>query len=196
MELPLAKGTVVGSSGGVRRIAPHRTCSPLAAAQRQQLEQNLVVGDVHCPALRGSHGGVKSLVRIGEPSWAGVVEVRQHELFERFRRVLVAQDRLLGVAEDRLVDPLDTFRRVEPPVAPFGQPSGFQGFRFDEPVIPGFPDKNSGTIRNVLCYNDLDGPRGVRGFHLGGASRFFWRPPCPCPPTVLPPWLTASATMT
>ncbi len=37
-----------------------------------------------------------------------------------------------------------------------------------------------------MRYNDLDGPRGVRGLHLGGASRFFWRPPWPLSPDSAP----------
>ena len=67
--------------------------SPPAPVQRQQLPQNIVVGDVHGPTVRGSHGRVKGCVRIGEPLRAGVVEVRQRALLERPRRPLVARNR-------------------------------------------------------------------------------------------------------
>ena len=81
-------------------------CSQVGAVQRQQLAQDLVVGDVRRPTVRGSHSRVKGVVRIGEPLRAGVVEVRQRALLERLGRVLVARNRPLRIAGDRLVDPL------------------------------------------------------------------------------------------
>ena len=48
-------------------------------------------------------------------------------LFEGLRRVLVAGNRPLRVAGNRLVDPLDPFRWIEPAVPPLDHPSGFQG---------------------------------------------------------------------
>ena len=42
-------------------------CSRPAAVERQQLAENLVVGDVRGPTVRGSHGGVRGLVCIDEP---------------------------------------------------------------------------------------------------------------------------------
>ena len=92
-------------------------CSRPVAVERQQLAENLVVGDCRRPTVRGSHSRVKSLVRIGEPLRPGVVEVGQHALLERLRRILVAVNRPLRIAGRRLVDPFDPFRRVEPPVA-------------------------------------------------------------------------------
>ena len=47
--------------------------------------------------------------------------------FERLRRVLVAGNRPFRIAGDRLVDPLDPFGRVAPPVAQLYQPLSFQG---------------------------------------------------------------------
>ena len=64
-------------------------CRP-TAIQHQQLAEDLAVGDVRRPTVRGSHSRVKGVVGIGEPLRAGVVEVRQRALFERLRRVLVA----------------------------------------------------------------------------------------------------------
>ena len=58
-------------------------CISAATVERQQLAENLVVGDVGGPTVRGSHRRVKSLVRIGEPLRPGVVEIRQRALLER-----------------------------------------------------------------------------------------------------------------
>ncbi len=65
---------------------PSRLSLP-AAVQREQLAEDLVVGDVRRPTVRGSHSRVKSFVCIGEPSRPGVVEVRQRALLERLCRV-------------------------------------------------------------------------------------------------------------
>ena len=81
-------------------------CISAATVERQQLAENLVVGDVGGPTVRGSHRRVKSLVRIGEPLRPGVVEIRQRALLERLRRVLVAGNRPLRKAGNRLVHPL------------------------------------------------------------------------------------------
>ena len=83
------------------------------------------------PTVRGSHGSVKGCVGIDEPLGAGVVEVRQRALPERLCRVLVAGNRPLRIAADRLVHPLDPLGRVEPAVAQLDQPLSFQGFRRD-----------------------------------------------------------------
>ena len=100
-----------------RRLSSSGASSPPAAVEHQQLAQNLVVGDVRRPTVRGGHDRVKSLVRIGEPLRPGVVEVRQRPLLERLGRVLVAWNRPLRVAGNRLVDPLDPFGRIQPVVA-------------------------------------------------------------------------------
>ena len=81
-----------------------------ATVERQQLAENIVVGDVRRPTVRGSYSRVKSLVRIGEPLRPGVVEARQRALLERLRRVFVAGHWPLRVAGHRLVDPVDPTR--------------------------------------------------------------------------------------
>ena len=43
------------------------------AVQRQQFAQNLVVGDVRRPTVRGGHGRVKGFVSVGEPLRPGVL---------------------------------------------------------------------------------------------------------------------------
>ena len=70
----------------------------------------------------------KSLVRIVEPLRAGVVEVRQRALLERLRRVLVAENGPHRVSRNRLVNPLDPFRRIQPAVAQLEQPLTFPGY--------------------------------------------------------------------
>ena len=57
----------------------------------------LVVGDVRGPTVSSSHNRVEGVVRIGEPLRAGVVEVRQRALLQRFRCVLVAGNRPLRI---------------------------------------------------------------------------------------------------
>ena len=113
----------------IRRHARTRNHISTATVERQQLAENVVIGDIGRPTVRGSHGGVKGFVSVGEPLRAGVVEVRQRAFLERLRRVLVAGDRALGIAGNRLIDPLDPFGRVEPAVTQLDEPSGFQGFR-------------------------------------------------------------------
>ena len=66
-------------------------------------------------------------MRIGEPLRAGVVEVGEGALLQGLGRGLVAGNRPLGIACNRLVDPLDPFGRVEPAVAQFDQPPGGLG---------------------------------------------------------------------
>ena len=114
------------------------TCSTVAAVERQQLAQRVLVGDIRRPTVRGSHSRVKSLVRISEPLRPGVVEVRQRALLERPCRLLVARYQTLRVAGNRLVDPLDPFGRVEPAVPLLDQPLSFQGFRRDSAVTCGY----------------------------------------------------------
>ena len=96
--------------------------SRLLAVERQQLAENIVVGDVGRPTVRRGDGGVKGGMRIGEPLRASVVEVRQGTLLERPRRVLVAWNRTLWVAGNRLIDPLDPLGPIQPPVAQLDQP--------------------------------------------------------------------------
>ena len=100
-----------------------------ATVERQQLAENVVIGDVRRPTVCGRHSRVKGLVRIDEPLRASVVEVRQRALLDRLRRGLVAGNRAFRIAGDRLLDPLDPLGRVKPAVAQFCEPSGFQGFR-------------------------------------------------------------------
>ena len=112
--------------GRGQRIAPG---SSPAFVQRQQLAQNIVVGDVCRPTVRGGHSDVKGVVCIGEPLRPIIVEVRQRALLERLGGGLVARNRTLRIAGDRLVHPVDPFRRVEPAVAQLDEPLSFQGFR-------------------------------------------------------------------
>ena len=116
-------------------------CSRPAAVERQQLAENLVVGDVRRPTVRGGHSGVKGCVCVGEPLGAGVVEARQRALFERLCRVLVAGNRPLRIAGNRLVHPLDPLGRVEPPVA---QPA------VELPGLPPLPEDRQ-RIRRRGC---------------------------------------------
>lgn len=88
----------------------------LAAVERQQLAENVVVRDVSRPTVRGSHSHVDGFVCVGESLRAGVVEVRQHAFLERIRRFLVARNGRLRITGNRLVDPLDPLGRVEPAV--------------------------------------------------------------------------------
>lgn len=58
--------------------------------QREQAFQDLLVGGVGGivgPTVGGPHGAVEGGVEIGEPGWAGVVEIGQGALFQvRFGR--------------------------------------------------------------------------------------------------------------
>ena len=110
-------------------------CISAATVERQQLAENLVVGDVGGPTVRGSYRRVKGLVRIGEPLRPGVVEVRQRALLERLRRVLVAGNRPLRIAGNRLVHPLDPLGWVQPPVAQRDQPLSFQGYNHRAGIV-------------------------------------------------------------
>ena len=101
------------------------TGSPPAPVQRQQLADNLLVGHVREPTVRTGHSRVKSRVRIDEALRAGVVEVRQRALLQRPCRLLVAGGGPLRIAGNRLVDPLNPFRRIQPTVAQLDRPSGF-----------------------------------------------------------------------
>ena len=93
-----------------------------ATVERQQFDERVVVGDVDRPAVGGSNGGIENRVRIGEPLRSGVVEVRQRARFERGCGGLVARHRTCRIAGNRLVQPLDPFGRIEPPVAQLDQP--------------------------------------------------------------------------
>ena len=48
-------------------------CISAATVERQQLAEDLVVGDVGGPTVRGSYRRVKGLVRIGEPLRPGAL---------------------------------------------------------------------------------------------------------------------------
>ena len=61
-------------------------------------------------------------MRVGEPCRASVVKARQCARFERGCGGLVARHRTCRIAGNRLVQPLDPFGRVEPPVAQLVQP--------------------------------------------------------------------------
>lgn len=55
---------------------------------------------------------------IDQPLRTGIVQVGQSAFLECFRGILVARNRTFGVAGDRLVYPLNPFRRVEPVALP------------------------------------------------------------------------------
>ena len=57
-----------------------------AAAQRQQPVDNIGIGGGRQPTVRGSHAGVKGVVRVDELFRPGVVEVRERALLEPRRR--------------------------------------------------------------------------------------------------------------
>ena len=73
-----------GDRPGSVRTAPTHHLLPAAAVQGEQLAENLVVGDVRQPTVRGGYRRVKSPVRLGQPLWPGVVEVRQRALLSAF----------------------------------------------------------------------------------------------------------------
>ena len=99
----------------------------LAAVERQQLAENVVVGDVSRPTVRGSHSHVEGLVCVGEPLRAGVVEVCQRAFLERVRRFL-ARNGPLRITGNRFVDPLDPLGWVEPVVTQLDEASGCEGY--------------------------------------------------------------------
>ena len=97
-----------------------------ATVEREQPAEDIVVGNLRGPTVRGSHSRVEGAVRIDEPLRPDVVEARQRPLLERLHGVFVAGGRTLRVAGERLVHPLDPFGRVEPAVATFDQPLSFR----------------------------------------------------------------------
>ena len=99
---------------------------PFSASNSRRASSSEMSAD---QTVRGSHHRVKSVVRVGEPLRAGVVEVRQGALLEGLLRIVVARNRTLRVAGNRPVDPLDPFGRVEPAVAQLDQPLSFPGLR-------------------------------------------------------------------
>ena len=95
-----------------------------ATVERQQFGERVVIGNVGGPTVRARDGGIKFRVGIREPLRAGVVKARQRARLERGCGGLVARPRTCRIAGNRLVQPLDPFGRVEPPVAQLDQPLG------------------------------------------------------------------------
>ena len=99
-----------------------RSSAAIRQVERQQFGERVVVGDVGRPAVGGGNGSVEGRVRVGEPCRASVVKARQCACLERGCGGLVARHRTCRIAGNRLVQPLDPFGRVEPPVAQLDQP--------------------------------------------------------------------------
>ena len=104
-----------------------RVRSSLAAVEAQQLAKSVVIRDVRGLGVGVGNSGVERSVGVGEPLRALVVEVRERALPQRLRGVLVARNRPPRVPGDRLVHPVDPFRRVEPPVPQLDEPPGVEG---------------------------------------------------------------------
>ena len=127
-----ARDAPVGGSAasGLGRIGDGITaCSPPAAVQRQRLAEKVVGGHVHRPTVRSRRRSVKGVVCVGEPTAGGRRKGASVCVLERLRRLLVARKQVVRIAGNRLVHPLDSFGRVEPPVAQLDQSLSFRAFR-------------------------------------------------------------------
>ena len=93
---------------------------------------------------------------VGQPLRAGVVQVGQGAFLEGLRCVLVAGHRAFGIAGHWFVHPLYPFRRVEPAVAQFNQPSGGLG-NGDSVWIVGIVDGGNVRRQSVWKRERLEG---------------------------------------